>query len=471
MPRPVSYFDGTQTWLSAQNLRNFVLTALVQRVLSVTILTIVLSLAAGMPATAQAPGPAANLSALDELARETAVHAAAAALRDRYIYPMKGKDAAAKIEANLASGAYAGVADRIAFADRLTSDLAEVAHDKHLRVMAAGGPPPPAIMKMGPLPRSDFGVVRSDRLSGGIGYVEISEFPPPEVFKPAAVRAMAPLAGCKAIIVDMRRNRGGRPESVAYFASFFFDDAKPVHLNDLIWRNPATDTFHTEAFYTTSTPTKFIGVPVYVLISAGTFSGGEEFAYDMQTQKRAVLVGEVSGGGANPGGVLPLGPGLMIFMPSGRGENPITKTSWEGRGVSPEIGVPHEDALHVAMQRLGQPSNSGSIEALSQQRVFAPHVIPTSLSEAAARRIIGEVATQQFRYDLMAAPLAAAVRDQIPGLKTEFARWGAVQSVAFREVDPGGADVYDVKFTNGSARLTIVLAADGKALVIDLDPL
>jgi len=41
---------------------------------------------------------------------------------------------------------------------------------------------------------------------------------------------------------------------------------------------------------------------VFVLTSPGTFSGGEELSYDLQALKRAVIVGEVTGGGANPGG-------------------------------------------------------------------------------------------------------------------------------------------------------------------------
>lgn len=424
-----------------------------------------------LPASAQPSGPKAPLAPFDSPARSAAVHAVAKALGEHYVYPLVANTAAAKVEANLDARAYEGLNDRDAFAERLTGDLADIAHDKHLRVMAAGGPPPSALMKMGPPPRSEFGVVRADRLTGGIGYVEISGFPPPDAFKPAAARAMAALSGSKAVIVDVRRNGGGSPESVAFFASFFFDDAKPVHLNDLIWRNAPADTFRTQAFYTTPTPTKFVGMPVYLLTSESTFSGGEEFAYDMQTQKRAVLVGEVTGGGANPGSVHALAPGLSIFIPAGRAENPITKTSWEGRGVTPEIAVSHQDALRTALQRLGYPGGSGAIEALSQQQVFAPHTTPTPASEAAARRLINEAATQQFRYDLMAAPLAGRIRNLIPILTGEFARWGTVQSVAFREVDPRGADVYDVKFTNGGARLTVVLAEDGKALVADLVPM
>ena len=93
--------------------------------------------------------------------------------------------------------------------------------------------------------------------------------------------------------------------------------------------------------------------PVFVLTSARTFSGAEEFAYDLQTQKRATIVGETTGGGANPGGPVPLPYGMTLFVPTGRAINPITKTNWEGTGVKPDVAVPADSALAVA-HRLAQ---------------------------------------------------------------------------------------------------------------------
>jgi C-terminal processing protease CtpA/Prc len=87
---------------------------------------------------------------------------------------------------------------------------------------------------------------------------------------------------------------------------------------------------------------------VYVLTSARTFSGGEECAYDFQTQKRATLVGETTGGGANPVRPFNVGHGIVVAIPTGRAINPITKSSWEHVGVKPDIAVPAAQALQTA---------------------------------------------------------------------------------------------------------------------------
>jgi hypothetical protein len=37
-----------------------------------------------------------------------------------------------------------------------------------------------------------------------------------------------------------------------------------------------------------------------------------------------------------------------MFIPTGRAISPITKTNWEGTGVTPDISVPADQALLVA---------------------------------------------------------------------------------------------------------------------------
>nr|MDJ0635487.1 S41 family peptidase [Xenococcaceae cyanobacterium MO_188.B29] len=64
--------------------------------------------------------------------------------------------------------------------------------------------------------------------------------------------------------------------------------------------------------------------------------------------KRATIVGETTGGGANPGRFEPLHDHFGIFIPTGRAVNPITQTDWEGTGVEPDLKVSAELALKTA---------------------------------------------------------------------------------------------------------------------------
>jgi len=83
-------------------------------------------------------------------------------------------------------------------------------------------------------------------------------------------------------------------------------------------------------------------------------------------------------------------------------------------------------------------------------------------SEAALRRMIGELQVGKPDYDLMSAGLANATRQQLPQLQPTIAGLGALQSLKFTGVGPGGADIYQVKFEKGSLEYRVWLRPDGK---------
>jgi hypothetical protein len=58
-------------------------------------------------------------------------------------------------------------------------------------------------------------------------------------------------------------------------------------------------------------------------------------------------------------------------------------------------------------------------------------------------------------------PLTERLRQQSPPLQDTLAALGAVESIFFRGVGPGGYDIYGVKFANGSAEFRLLMGAGG----------
>src|SRR5262249_8248230 len=169
-------------------------------------------------------------------------------------------------------------------------------------------------------------------------------FSPAQFGGATAIAAMNFLANSDAVIIDLRKNGGGDPSMIQLISSYFFKE--PKHLNNLYWRKgDHTDQFLTSAYISGKS---MADTPLYVLTSSRTFSGAEEFSNNMKVLKRAKLIGETTGGGANPGGFFPIAAGLGMFVPTGRAVNPVTGTNWEGKGVEPDEKVPAADAFNVA---------------------------------------------------------------------------------------------------------------------------
>ena len=81
-----------------------------------------------------------------------------------------------------------------------------------------------------------------------MGYIEVVGFPPPGAFNVAVNRAMSGLEKTRALIVDVRRNGGGSPVSVAYLVSYFLARGERVHINTFINRNPGTENVSLSGF-------------------------------------------------------------------------------------------------------------------------------------------------------------------------------------------------------------------------------
>ena len=191
----------------------------------------------------------------------------------------------------------------------------------------------------------------AERLPSNVARLVINGFMPVDQARAGAAELMSKVADADALIIDLRDNGGGDPDTVALVASYLFDTT-PVHLNDL--------RLHDEGMTASSwtlrdVPGKRFGAkkPIYVLTSRQTISGGEELAYDLQSSHRAKVIGETTAGAANAGTVHALNARFAMFVPGASPINPFTKTNWEGKGVEPDVKVAAAQALDVAKKLAG----------------------------------------------------------------------------------------------------------------------
>lgn len=284
-------------------------------------------------------------------------------MRDEYAFPELGQKAAEAIASHNKAHDYESITDGRALAQLLTQHLNEVCKDAHLRVQyspsvlpvrkQASEPSPAEIQRDREFDKfANSGFTKVERLDGNIGYLSFRNFMDAKAAKRPIKAAMDFLKETDALIIDIRQNGGGSPETVQLICSYFFD-AKPVHLNDLVQRDGKREQFWT--LKSIDGP-RYINKPIYVLVSKRTGSAAEEFSYNLQNLKRATIIGEPTWGGANPGGVVRLDDHFGIFIPVAHAENPITKKNWEGTGVIPDIAIQPADALDYAYEAALQNS-------------------------------------------------------------------------------------------------------------------
>jgi C-terminal processing protease CtpA/Prc len=270
-----------------------------------------------------------------------------------YVFPETAKKMEDAVWAREKRGEYNSVTDGGTFANLLTEHFRDVSHDRHLRVNFSqaklpdgppGAGPDAAAQRRKQMEKINCGFEKVERLAGNIGYLKFNMFAEPDVCGPTATAAMNFLGNVDAIIFDLRENGGGDPHMVAYITSYLF--AQRTHLNDLWTRRTGS----TEEFWTLpDLPGKHLeGKPAYILTARRTFSGAEEFTYNLKNLKRATVVGETTGGGAHPVSGHRIDDHFMIGVPFARAINPISKTNWEGTGVVPDVMVPAGEALATA---------------------------------------------------------------------------------------------------------------------------
>jgi C-terminal processing protease CtpA/Prc len=307
------------------------------------------------------------------------------------------------------NGEYDGYEDSEAFAQRLTDDMLAISGDKHVNIIFSEPPPrrndgyahddddeqgrgnPENFFDELRRINFGFGISSMETIQDKrVGYLPINGFVPssPDIASDSASirrkigEIISSVADADALVIDLRNNGGGHPDTVAFVVSYFVDGDAPIHLNDMVDRQ-GTVKYSYSTLPASGLPegtVRFGGSkPLFVLTSRDTVSGGEEMVYDLQALKRThAIIGdgaETTAGAANP--VMNVksicadefGKNWWVAaVPDMRPVNGVTGTNWEGVGVKSDVVVGKGDdakalARRMAMEVLGLDDTGVSAQA------------------------------------------------------------------------------------------------------------
>jgi hypothetical protein len=347
---------------------------------------------------------------IDAATRTEVIEGTLKSLREGYVYPEVATRMEQAIRERVSKKEYEGVTSAKQLAQMLTQHLQAVSRDKHLRVnyraaaLTEGDIPGARIVRRrapdgGGSPSSDeagvrrivrepgsdapqatpadgetvvrrvrpaggeagvnLGLEKIETLEGNLGYLDFSMFDGSDEAQAKVSEAMNRLADTNALIIDLRRCRGGASNTITLLMSYFFD--KSIHLSDAYDR--IADSTR-ESWSLDKVPGRRYGQKdVYILTSGFTFSAAEDISYTLKNLKRATIVGETTGGGAHPVMGRRLNDHFFVMIPFARYISPVTKTNWEGTGVEPDVKVPAPHALKVAQLTALKKLSAGKRDA------------------------------------------------------------------------------------------------------------
>jgi hypothetical protein len=302
----------------------------------------------------QPPSPS-----IDTAKKQAIVDEISALLNKNYIFPETARKVEEALRAKLKSGELNQLNDARAFANALSQTILAVGRDRHMgfsynpavaedmrKMMGQSAEERRKVeeRRLAESRRDNFGFRKVEQLPGNVGYLDFRQFVSPDLAGPTAIAALNFLAYCDAIIIDLRQNGGGEPALIQLMCTYFFPEMS--HLNDIYYReSDSWENYWTLPYVPGARP---VNADLYILTSSRTFSGAEEFTYNMKNLKRGTVIGETTGGGAHPTQTMIVQKDYILRVPFARSVNPFSKTNWEGTGVTPDIACPASEALDKA---------------------------------------------------------------------------------------------------------------------------
>ena len=188
--------------------------------------------------------------------------------------------------------------------------------------------------------------VRSRALEPGYGYVRISQFQlrTGESLREAVgkLREGAGDDDLKGLVLDLRNNPGGVLNAAVSVSDAFLDNGIIVYTEGRM--DDAKLTFSAKGSDILD------GIPLVVLVNAGSASASEIVAGALQDHGRAVIMGEKTFGKGSVQTILPLGNGSALKLTTARYYTP-SGTSIQARGIVPDIAL---DRMRVSPVDVGQ---------------------------------------------------------------------------------------------------------------------
>ncbi|GAB4484751.1 MAG: S41 family peptidase [Erythrobacter tepidarius] len=172
---------------------------------------------------------------------------------------------------------------------------------------------------------------------GNIGVITVNEFSADvgsDVYNAWAEIKKKTGGRVAGLVLDLRNNPGGSLDESVALADLFLTDGRIVSQRGRA--RGETMLYDAETVYRGDMAE---GVPMIVLINAGSASASEIVAGALQDHRRALIMGERSFGKGSVQSLLPLGPDAALKLTTARYFTPSGRSVQEG-GIKPDIAVP-----------------------------------------------------------------------------------------------------------------------------------
>jgi Peptidase family S41 len=273
---------------------------------------------------------------VDDAERRRVIAGTIANLKAHYVDPGAAQRMADALLRHAKNGDDNTDMDGAAFADLLTRQVRDVSRDQHLIVVYSEDPLPARPTSPTANSRARYRKAMEQEncmfekveiRPNNIGYLKLNFFPDTSVCQSTASAAMASLNHADAIIFDLQDNSGGFPGMVTLIASYLFDHPEYMY-------NPREAPTQHSWTLSPVPGNRLADKPAYVLTSAKTLSGAEQFCYDLKMVKRATVVGETTGGAAHAWVWHVIDDHFGMGIPETKTINPFAHADWvDGRGA------------------------------------------------------------------------------------------------------------------------------------------